>query len=147
MRDNYLVRWMLDKLPVFNKGNAQKAAWLLTLCIARQVCFALLLTTAAHARTLRGDASIYGNGDGYAWGATASGERMNPNAMTCAILAKTGPLQSKWLVTNLANGRSIICRVNDRGPFIRGRIIDLTPAGARALRFSGLTNVQIERIE
>jgi rare lipoprotein A len=49
-------------------------------------------------------------------------------------------------VTNRSNGKTIVVMINDRGPFVRGRIIDLTPAGARALGFSGLTRVTIERI-
>ena len=48
-------------------------------------------------------------------------------------------------VTNKRNGQSVVVRINDRGPFIRGRVIDLTPAGARALGFSGLTQVTLER--
>jgi rare lipoprotein A len=46
-------------------------------------------------------------------------------------------------VTNRANGKSIVIQINDRGPFIRGRIIDLTPAAARALGFSGVTTVTL----
>ena len=47
-------------------------------------------------------------------------------------------------VTNRANGRSVTVRINDRGPFIRGRIIDLTPAGARAIGFNGLAKVDLQ---
>jgi rare lipoprotein A len=47
-------------------------------------------------------------------------------------------------VTNLGNGRSVLVRVNDRGPFVRGRIVDLTPIGARALAFSGTARVILE---
>jgi rare lipoprotein A len=46
-------------------------------------------------------------------------------------------------VTNKKNGKSIVVRVNDRGPFVRGRIIDLTPAGARSIGFSGLAPVSL----
>ena len=46
-------------------------------------------------------------------------------------------------VTNKRNGKSVVVRINDRGPFIRGRIIDLTPAGARALGFNGLAPVTL----
>jgi rare lipoprotein A len=73
---------------------------------------------------------------------TASGERLNPHAMTCAH--KRHPFGSMLRVT--AGGRSINCRVTDRGPFVRGRVIDLTPVGARALGFSGLARVAIERM-
>jgi peptidoglycan lytic transglycosylase len=47
-------------------------------------------------------------------------------------------------VTNRRNGRSVTVRINDRGPFVRGRVIDVTPAGARALGFSGLVPVKVD---
>jgi rare lipoprotein A len=49
-------------------------------------------------------------------------------------------------VTNVANGRSVVVRINDRGPYVRGRIIDLMPAAARAIGFSGLAHVQLARM-
>ncbi|WP_244639666.1 septal ring lytic transglycosylase RlpA family protein [Aureimonas endophytica] len=75
---------------------------------------------------------------------TASGEMMNPAAMTAAH--KTLPLGSKVKVTNLKNNRSIIVTINDRGPFIKGRMIDLSKGAARELDFvhSGVARVQIE---
>jgi rare lipoprotein A len=54
------------------------------------------------------------------------------------------PFGSKVRVTNHRNGKSVIVTIIDRGPFIRGRIIDVTPAGARMLGFSGLVSVTIE---
>lgn len=59
---------------------------------------------------------------------TASGERMNPNALTAAH--RSLPFGSKVLVENLSNGRSVVVQINDRGPFIGGRIIDLSKAAA-----------------
>ena len=47
-------------------------------------------------------------------------------------------------VTNKKNGRSVVVTINDRGPFVRGRVIDVTPAAARALGFSGLAPVSLE---
>jgi rare lipoprotein A len=47
-------------------------------------------------------------------------------------------------VINKKNGRSVVVTINDRGPFVRGRVIDLTPAGARVLGFSGLTRVELQ---
>lgn len=64
---------------------------------------------------------------------TASGERMNPAAMTAAH--RTLPFGSKVIVTNQRNGKSVVVRINDRGPFIRGRVIDLSKAAARKLGF------------
>jgi len=49
-------------------------------------------------------------------------------------------------VTNARNGHSVVVRINDRGPFVRGRVIDMTPAGARALGFSGLAPVTLSVI-
>ena len=73
---------------------------------------------------------------------TANGERVRSNALTAAH--RTLPFGTKVRVTNVGNGRSVIVRVNDRGPYVRGRIIDLTPAGAHALGFSGITHVTLE---
>ena len=55
------------------------------------------------------------------------------------------PFGSKLKVTNHRNGRSVVVTVNDRGPFVRGRIVDVTPAAAAALGFSGLVQVTVER--
>ncbi len=78
---------------------------------------------------------------------TASGEMMNPAAMTAAH--KTLPLGSKVKVTNLKNNRSIVVTINDRGPFIKGRLIDLSKGAARQLDFvhSGVARVQIESVD
>jgi len=75
---------------------------------------------------------------------TASGERYNPMATTCAH--RTWPFGKIVSVTHLGTGKTITCRVNDRGPFIRGRIIDLSRAGAIALGIigSGTARVRIE---
>jgi rare lipoprotein A len=56
------------------------------------------------------------------------------------------PFGTKVRVNNKRNGRSVVVRINDRGPFIRGRVIDLTPSGARALGFSGLAPVTLDVI-
>jgi len=55
------------------------------------------------------------------------------------------PFGTKVKVTNKRNGRSVTVRINDRGPFVRGRIIDLTPAAARVLGFSGLAPVEVTK--
>ena len=66
---------------------------------------------------------------------TASGERCNPNALTAAH--RSLPFGTRVKVENLKTGRSIVVRINDRGPFVRGRIIDLTKAAARRLGIIG----------
>ena len=102
------------------------------------VCAGVLLTAgAAHAES--GIASVYG----YAGGKTASGQRANPGGLTAAH--RTLPFGTMVRVTNKRNGKTVVVRINDRGPFIRGRVIDLTPAGARALSFSGLAPVTLAR--
>ncbi len=66
---------------------------------------------------------------------TASGERANPNVMAAAH--RTLPFGTRVRVTNFRNGRSVIVRINDRGPFIKGRIIDVTRIAAERLGFKG----------
>jgi rare lipoprotein A len=105
------------------------------------VCCALF---GGLAQAESGLASVYGNGDGYAGRKTASGARMNPHALTAAH--RTLPFGSRVQITNRKNGRSAIVRISDRGPFVRGRIIDVTPAAARALGFSGLAPVTVSRV-
>jgi rare lipoprotein A len=85
-----------------------------------------------------GVASVYA----YDGGRTASGEHASPGALTAAH--RTLPFGTMVRVTNRSSGRSVVVRINDRGPFVRGRIIDLTPAAARALGFSGLANVEVD---
>jgi rare lipoprotein A len=105
--------------------------------------FALMMVAtaslAAERRHEAGIASVYSTESG---SGTASGQRLNPNALTAAH--KSLPFGTKVRVTNHKNGKTIVVTINDRGPFVRGRVIDLTPAGARALGFSGLTNVTVE---
>lgn len=77
---------------------------------------------------------------------TASGERMNPAAMTAAH--RSLPFGTKVKVTNQNNGRSVVVRINDRGPFIRGRMLDLSLAAAKQLGFiaSGHTAVCVNKL-
>jgi rare lipoprotein A len=116
--------------------------------IARSLVAACLLvfTFANPANAESGIASVYAySGDKSAGrgSKTASGERLDPTALTAAH--RTLPFGTKVQVVNRRNGKSVKVRINDRGPFVRGRVIDLTPAGARALGFSGLAPVTIMR--
>ena len=89
-----------------------------------------------------GVASVYATkGDGYAGKRTASGERAQSGALTAAH--KSLPFGTMVRVTNTRNNKSVVVRINDRGPFVRGRVIDLTPAGARAIGMSGLAPVSL----
>ncbi len=78
----------------------------------------------------------------YSGGRTANGERAHAHGLTAAH--RTLPFGTKVRVTNKRNGKSVVVRINDRGPFIRGRVIDVTPAAARVLGFSGLTQVVLD---
>ena len=66
---------------------------------------------------------------------------MNPGALTAAH--RTLPFGTEVTVINHDNGRSVVVRINDRGPFVRGRVIDLSPAAARALGVDGLAPVSL----
>lgn len=96
---------------------------------------ALLLSSPQKASAESGIASVYGNEK------TANGEYAHPSRLTAAH--KTLPFGTFVQVTNRRNGRTVVVRINDRGPHIRGRIIDLTAAGAKALAFSGLAPVTL----
>ena len=85
-----------------------------------------------------GQASWYSSGT-----KTANGEKMNANALAAAH--RFLPFGAHVRVDNLANGRSVVVRINDRGPFIRGRVIDLTRGAAAAIGMisSGTASVKI----
>jgi rare lipoprotein A len=77
---------------------------------------------------------------------TASGERMNPSALTAAH--RSLPFGTRLKVTNRNNGRTVVVRINDRGPFIKGRVLDLSRGAASQLGFisSGHTAVCMARV-
>lgn len=87
------------------------------------------------AATQTGIASVYSGEP------TANGEYAHASALTAAH--RTLPFGTMVEVTNIQTGRSVVVRINDRGPYIRGRVIDLTPAGARAIGSSGLAPVTL----
>jgi len=77
---------------------------------------------------------------------TADGERFNRNGLTAAH--RTLPLNTRVRVTNLENGRSVVVRINDRGPHVRNRVIDLSERAALALgiQHNGVAQVRIETV-
>jgi len=77
-------------------------------------------------------------------GITASGEAYSPAKLTAAH--RTLPFGTLVRITNLSNGRTVVVRINDRGPFIRNRVIDVSQAAARQLQFSGLVPVSLETV-
>ena len=103
--------------------------------IVLMVASLFLFVSSAESST--GIASWYG--PGFHGRKTASGERFNQNAMTAAH--KTLPFGTIVAVTH--NGKTIRVRINDRGPFVKGRIIDLSKAAARALGCKGTCKVSL----
>src|SRR6266850_2277145 len=97
---------------------------------------ASIAPSSGSGRSFSGMASYYGNESG---SRTASGQRFNQNAMTAAH--RTLPFGTKLRVTH--GGRSVIVTVNDRGPFIKGRVLDLSTAAARAV---GLTSAGVGHV-
>jgi rare lipoprotein A len=89
-----------------------------------------------------GKASWYG--PGFHGRRTASDERFNTNKMTAAH--KTLPFGTKVKVTNKKTGQSVVVRINDRGPYAHGRVIDLSKASARAIGISGVADITFNRI-
>jgi rare lipoprotein A len=89
-----------------------------------------------------GHASYYGKE--LAGRKTASGERFNPAGLTAAH--RSLPFGTRLRLTNVSNGRTVVVRVNDRGPFVRGRAIDVSMGAAQALGFvgRGTTRLRIE---
>jgi rare lipoprotein A len=104
---------------------------------------AFALPAPAQAFTQSGIASYYGQG--HHGRRTASGERFNMHGMTAAH--RSAAFGSHLRVTNLANGRSVVVRVNDRGPFVRGRIVDVSVGAARqiGLHGRGVGRVRVDR--
>ena len=92
--------------------------------------------TNAEAGSVRGLASFYGYRS-----KTANGEMMNPSAMTAAHRSR--PFGSHVTVTSLSTGRSVTVRINDRGPFVKGRCIDLSNGAARVLGMDGTAKVSL----
>ena len=98
-------------------------------------------TSKALAPAAAGDPLQSGIASIYSGGRTANGEVAAAGGLTAAH--RTLPFGTMVKVTNSATGRSVVVRINDRGPFVHGRVIDITPAAARALGFSGLAHVTL----
>ena len=97
---------------------------------------AAIAPSSGSGRSFSGMASFYGNESG---SQTASGQRFDQNAMTAAH--RSLPFGTKLRVTH--GGRSVVVTINDRGPFVRGRVLDLSTAAARAV---GLTSAGVGQV-
>lgn len=116
--------------------------WIGVAAIVLLIMFAIAIWSPSRAE--QGLASFYGSESGPR---TASGERFDPEAMTAAH--RTLPFGTRVRVTNIRTGRSVLVRINDRGPFIKGRIIDLSRGAARVIGITdraGLGFVRVERV-
>ena len=108
----------------------------------KRLCAALLFgafvsqATIAEAKTVLGVASYYNSGK-----RTANGERFNPNGLTAAH--RSLPFGTRVQVTNLKTGRSVVVRINDRGPFAGRRLIDLSLGAAKVV---GLTKSGVAKV-
>ena len=103
--------------------------------IALATSSVILFSSSPQAAYQVGIASVYSGEK------TANGEYAHATAYTAAH--RSLPFGTFVEVTNIHNGRSVVVRINDRGPFVAGRIIDLTPAGAKAIGSSGLAPVRV----
>jgi rare lipoprotein A len=102
-------------------------------CVSTLVASIVAIPMTASAQT--GIASVYSGGR------TAEGGYASAHSLTAAH--RSLPFGTMVRVTNQRNGRSVVVRIDDRGPYVRGRIIDLTPAAAHELGFSGLARVTV----
>jgi len=109
-------------------------------CLLKKLALASVLVASVAGAPLAASAQS-GIASIYPGGRTANGERAAPSGLTAAH--RTLPFGTMVRVTNHGTGRSVIVRINDRGPFVHGRVIDVTPAAARALGFSGLARVTL----
>jgi rare lipoprotein A len=120
----------------------------------RTIRFAILVVVAVPVLAQAGDSrSLVGEGmasyysSEFAGSRTANGERFDPGGMTAAH--RSLAFHSRVAVTNLANGKEVVVRVNDRGPWGKGRIIDISHAAARKIGMdrSGTAQVRLELLD
>jgi rare lipoprotein A (peptidoglycan hydrolase) len=151
MKRTYLAAALL--LPIPAHADSGGADWLARAFAAPQAASGLAKGADKGGRTRPSSASVGDSGGGgesgiasYYWQPqkVASGGWFNPNAMTAAH--KTLPFGARVKVTHLSSGRSVTVVINDRGPFVKGRIIDLSRAAAQSIGMTG-TGVAAVRVE
>ena len=134
----------LIKVVGYKRGEniLKKIVIFLTLLVTLLFTTNVMAKTKVNQHSTRGEASYYA---GFHHGKkTASGERFNMHSLTAAH--RTLPLGSKIKVTNLNNGKEVVVRVNDRGPYARGRVLDVSLGAAKKLDMikTGTTKVSIQ---
>ena len=110
--------------------------------MSRLFAIALLCAVSSPAFAETCIASQYGIGDGYHGKRAADGSIFNTYALTAAH--KTRAFGTRVTVTNISNGKSVTVMISDRGPFVRGRCIDLSHAAAEAIGMDGLAAVSVQ---
>ena len=127
-----------------NQKNLAVPAFILATCLGSAGAQARVHSHAprAYAYSQGGLASWYG--PGFHGRRTASGERFNTGAFTAAH--RYWPFGTRVRVTNRNNGRSVVVRINDRGPYAAGRVIDLSHASAEAIGLGGVGMVTLARL-
>ena len=111
----------------------------------KSILFGVLMSVSVVAQVQTGKASFYA--DRFEGSPTASGEKYKASKMTAAH--KTLPFGTKVRVTNLVNNASVVVTINDRGPYVEGRIIDISKAAAERLSFfnQGTAEVRLEIVD
>ncbi len=144
-------RVSIQREPTAHPVRATDPAWTATVAFSKAPLIAANPIPRAAPRTLNpitGKSHALEGVASYYWQdqMTASGERFDKTAMTAAH--KTLPMNTKVRVTNVVNGRSVVVRINDRGPYKGGRIIDLSEAAAGSLDMhkNGLAPVKVQII-
>ena len=132
------------KVVGYKRGEniLKKIVTFLTLLVTLLFTTNVMAKTKVNQHSTRGEASYYA---GFHHGKkTASGERFNMHSLTAAH--RTLPLGSKIKVTNLNNGKEVVVRVNDRGPYARGRVLDVSLGAAKKLDMikTGTVKVSIQ---
>lgn len=126
--------------------NIQKILLMACVCVGLAACSGGLLSRdESKGFSQQGEASFYA--DKFQGRLTANGERFNQKALTAAH--KRLPFGTKVRVTNLENGKAVVVRINDRGPFVSGRVIDLSKSAFRHIGNTrqGVIDVKIEVLD
>lgn len=123
---------------------------ILNLAVFTLSSLAILPISAAQAQPRESSGKVIQNGraswygPGFHGRKTASGETFNTNEFTAAH--RTLPFGTKVRVVNKRTGKSVVVRINDRGPFVHGRVIDLSRASAQAIGISGVASVTVAEL-